>query len=441
MNRTAFIRSLFKFLSQQDYLWLKAILEQPEETSLSSDIDLFIKKENVQDVLNFIRRQEHIERFERTDKGKVVFLNLAFADGSRLKVDLLTQLVRKQWTFLSEAYLFENRIWKNGIATYTSDILLEHVLLFNFLNYSGLPPKYVFYFEKMPFLKKVHLLGFFNQKYGTGFTSIRQMASFNIKERDKMIGYLKRMEVNRWTGRINNGLDYLLQIARPTSYRFLKPISSKRHQPPKVITFSGVDGAGKTTLLNDLKKVLSEQRHEKVVVLRHRPSILPILSAWTHGKQAAEAKAATTLPRQGKNKNGLSSLLRFGYYFTDYLLGQFYVFIRYTLLGYTVIYDRYYFDFIIDGKRSNITLGERLPKWLYRFIFKPRLNIFLYADPLVIRQRKQELPIADIERMTGRYKNLFNDLAKRYSGQYLCIENTDRAASLHTILQHCSKAQ
>ena len=200
-----------------------------------------------------------------------------------------------------------------------------------------------------------------------------------------------------------------------------------------------MDGAGKTTLLNDLRQVLEQQAQQKVVVLRHRPSLLPILSAWTKGKQAAESEAAHKLPRQGNNRSQLSSLLRFGYYFADYLLGQGYVWARYTLPGYTVIYDRYYFDFIVDGKRTNLALGEALPKWLYRFVAKPGLNIFLYADPAVIRQRKQELPAADIQFMTGRYRALFGELAQRYRGQYLCLENNDRQLSLSTILKHYAK--
>lgn len=211
------------------------------------------------------------------------------------------------------------------------------------------------------------------------------------------------------------------------------------HTRGQVVTFSGVDGAGKTTLLNDLRTLLEEECNRKVVVLRHRPSLLPILSAWTKGKQAAEAQSMASLPRQGNNQSIVGSLLRFGYYFTDYLLGQCYVWGRYLLPGYTVIYDRYYFDFIVDGKRSNIALGERLPKWLYRFVAKPGLNVFLYADPAVIRQRKQEMPVDDIQQMTGRYRSLFGELASRFQGQYLCIENNDRQQSLTTIVKHYAK--
>ncbi|MBK6497177.1 MAG: hypothetical protein IPG00_03010 [Saprospiraceae bacterium] len=39
-----------------------------------------------------------------------------------------------------------------------------------------------------------------------------------------------------------------------------------------------------------------------MIVLRHRPSILPIISAWKHGKEKAEAISASKMPRTGNNK-------------------------------------------------------------------------------------------------------------------------------------------
>lgn len=427
-DRNNFITALFGFLQRREYLWLKATLDRPELTCGESDIDLFIKKNDLPDVLLFVSKQENIGQVEATDEGNAVFLRLHFADGSTLKVDLLTRLVRKQWTYLTDDYLFANRIWHNGIATYTPEVLLEHVLLFNFLNRAGLPQKYIAHFERMAASEQQRLLTFLNRKYGTGFLSFREMAAYLPTVRKKLTQNLASQPQNGLPGRLRQGMGYL-------RHRF----TNKKQRAPKIITFSGVDGAGKTTLLHDLKNELTTRFRQKVVVLRHRPSLLPILSAWTQGKQAAEARAATTLPRQGGNRSRFGSALRFSYYYTDYLLGQVFVWLRYTLPGCTVIYDRYYFDFIVDGRRSNISLGERLPKWLYRFVAKPGLNIFLYADPALILQRKQELPAADIEQMTGRYRVLFDELAGRHAGQYLCIENTDRKQSLHIILKHYLK--
>jgi thymidylate kinase len=422
-DRSIFIQALFCFLSEVEYLWLKALPAKPEDTPEQSDIDLLVKENEVPGLLFFICKQTAVTHCEATEKNSVTYLQLQFQDGSQLRLDLLTSLVRKQFNYLPNGYLFENRVWKNGVATYPSQVLLEHVLLFNFLNQAGLPAKYVQYFGAMPAHVQQQLISFANSKYGTGFISFQQMSVFSKKGRQQFVAYLKRQPENSFPARSERFFRYL------TSHFWNKKIRT-----PRVITFSGVDGAGKSTLLADLKSVLTEKLGKRVVTLRHRPSLLPILSAFNHGKQAAEARAAANLPRQGKNGSTVSSLLRFSYYYTDFLFGQVYIWLRYLLPGYTVIYDRYYFDFIVDGKRSNLSLGEELPKRLYRFLYKPDLNIFLYADADTIRQRKQELPRADIEQMTGRYLALFEELKTQGSSQYLCIENQDRQVSLDTIL-------
>ena len=176
-----------------------------------------------------------------------------------------------------------------------------------------------------------------------------------------------------------------------------------------------------------------------MVVLRHRPSILPIISAWRYGKKNAEQRSVNRLPRQGENKNTLSSYFRFGYYYFDYLLGQIYIWAKYLLRGYIVLYDRYYFDFIIDGKRSNIDIPSGVSKHLYWFVKKPELNFFLYADAETILKRKKELSPSVIEYLTNQYQQLFNEFSTKHKGVYLDIENINRQKTLHTIINHYVK--
>lgn len=424
-DRKTFIGDLFHFLADKDYLWLKAISDNPLKVPSHSDIDLFVKKENLEAVTAFASSHPKLANVKIKEEVSATFIHLLFQDGSILKLDLLTQLVRKQWVYLPEYYLLANRIWKNGVATYPPEVLFEHVLLFNFLNHSGLPKKYIGYFSSLPSGEMELLLSFINFKYETNFKNLDEMARFSPLVRRAFVRYLVKNEENTLYSRFNNGLDF-----------FINRIKTMKMGAGEVITFSGVDGAGKTTLLHDLRHSLSHRFGKQVVVLRHRPGLLPILSAWTKGKTEAEKQAATALPRQGTNQSKLSSIFRFAYYFSDYILGQLWVKLRYTLLGYTVIYDRYYFDFIIDGKRSNLNLGTVLPKWLYRFVAKPQLNVFLYASPDVIRKRKKELPAADIIDMTERYQALFAEFSQTKRGKYLCIENLDRDKTLRTILQH-----
>lgn len=201
----------------------------------------------------------------------------------------------------------------------------------------------------------------------------------------------------------------------------------------QIITFSGVDGAGKTTILREFTTLLEEKYNQKVVELRHRPSVLPILSAMKHGKKKAELKTLDVLPRTGTNESKISSFLRFSYYLTDYMLGQWVIYFRYTRKGYIVIYDRYYFDFINDPKRTNINLSKEFISKFYSVVFKPEINIFLFAPPEVILARKQEMDSKSIVELTKKYKDLFIYFEGKKKGIYCLIENIDKEATLKLI--------
>ncbi|NQX97370.1 MAG: hypothetical protein HRT73_05750 [Flavobacteriales bacterium] len=229
--------------------------------------------------------------------------------------------------------------------------------------------------------------------------------------------------------KIKNNINYAIDTVKDMIYR-----------KGMIITFSGVDGAGKTTIIEKVKNRLQSKYRKEVVLLRHRPGILPILSAIKHGKKEAEYIASVTLPRKGKNKNVLSSILRFSYYFTDYMVGQVYVYFKYVLRGKIVLYDRYYFDFINDAKRSNIQLNRSFLKALYRLVFKPKLNFFLYADAETILARKKEMIAPEIDQLTILYKRLFGQMSKEYKGShYTIIENKELDVTLDTIMKSYAK--
>ena len=195
------------------------------------------------------------------------------------------------------------------------------------------------------------------------------------------------------------------------------------------ISFSGVDGAGKTTILTLVKEALLARGH-KVVELRSRPSLLPILSAFKYGKVRAEQAASDRLPRQGGNTSKIGSYLRFGYYLSDYIVGQVYIYFKYTRRGYFIVYDRFYYDYIIDPKRANIVIHEAVVGFFLRFIKEPDLNVFLHAPAEIIIERKKELDSETIRFLTERYISLFSYLEVNSKATYLCIENIDLSDTL-----------
>lgn len=130
--------------------------------------------------------------------------------------------------------------------------------------------------------------------------------------------------------KINACLENALLHCLPNKLRYWKDmitdLSKKRGY---AVSFSGVDGAGKSTVLLNINNSLRNKYRQQTIVLRHRPSLLPILSSFRYGKEQAQERAKTSLPRKGQNKNSVSSLLRFSYYFLDYLIGQGFIYYKY----------------------------------------------------------------------------------------------------------------
>jgi len=206
----------------------------------------------------------------------------------------------------------------------------------------------------------------------------------------------------------------------------------------KIITFSGVDGAGKSTLIECVNKELKSNGY-RVIKKRSRPEILPILSSFKYGKRNAENRATIALPRLGGNRSRFTSFLRFAYYFLDYVIGQTFIRIKYRSNKDILIYDRYYFDYIIDPIRANIVLPKNFINFFYRFIDKPDLNIFLFAPSYEIFKRKNELDEKTINILTENYKKLFTNLDKNRNERYLIIENISLEKSSSVIIKHINE--
>jgi len=425
--REIFIADLFQSLESKKYAWLHACDAKIEGIGLSSDIDLLVENSVQKGVIEFCKSHVLLSRIHQAKKSFMTTVELYFVDGSFLSLDLITKLVRKNIVFMDANKVLENSILNSeGICVPSKEDDLSYLVLFYTLNFGSIPNKYKEYYFKLEGEIRIPFVKLLNEEYRMTALSLVQIFNELHLRYSVMRKVLLKMNMNRGFSFLKNTLNYLIDTAG--SFVLRKGI---------VVTFSGVDGAGKSTLINDLALRLRNDYRKKVVILRHRPSLLPILSACRYGKKEAEKRAAATLPHQGKNKGILSSLVRFLYYFSDYLLGQIYVNFRFVLRNYVVIYDRYYFDFINDSKRSNIVLSKNFVQTLYSFIYKPKQNFFLYAKPEVIRQRKKELSALEINELTGNYMQMFTRFTNKYeNSEYHCIENINRDKTLQKILNH-----
>ncbi|MBL0745841.1 phosphotransferase [Chryseolinea lacunae] len=413
-HRELLLMDVVDVLRDENYAVLKYDDTYPEHLSPFSDLDVCITREGYKKAEHFLANHALVRSRQVVTKSFMATEHLILHDGSMLSLDFIWELKRKALVMMDiDTLLRHAQVRWHGVKTPATLDDAQYVALFYSLNHAPVPARYqnirsVLQLASGP--THALLAHYVAEPSAASGANIRQ----HVKARPENKGICHGL----------HQLQYALDVVRAAILK--RGI---------VITFSGVDGAGKSTIIENVKHRVEKQLRRRVVVLRHRPSLLPILSVWTKGKAAAEKAAATGLPRQGNNRSTLSSMFRFAYYYTDYLIGQLYIHVRYVLRGYVVLYDRYYFDFINDGRRSNIHLPAFVARWGFTLILKPQLNFFLYANADLILQRKKELDKTTIENLTRSYLTLFQKLNDDGDDdRYVPIENVDMGATLNIIL-------
>ena len=418
--RPHFMLDLNEALEKIPHAYLKFDYNNLIEVPETSDLDIAINKTGTQKIVAFCEKSPLIRRFNYRKKSFMSIFEIHLINDSFLSVDLIHQFKRKDKTMLSiKELLSHRRNSKKGVVVPALKHDLAYAYAFYTLNDSAIPLRYHKHFSKG---KVQDALNYLNTTFGTTFISLERVFTEG-KEGKKALKTTLKSASN--SEKLKDNLNYIKDT-----------INNIVYNQGFMVTFSGVDGAGKSTIIKIVKDNIEKKYRKEVVILRHRPGILPILSAIKHGKVKAEKIAGKVLPRKGKNKSYLSSTLRFGYYYLDYLVGQVYVYVKYILRGKIVVYDRYYFDFINDAKRTNIQINRKVATALYCFVMKPKLNIFLYADAETILTRKKELNAADIYEMNKNYTSLFTALKlNSKKSRYTCIENNKLDNTIAAVLR------
>lgn len=414
-ERELVIMDTFDYLLPKSYGAVKFPNMMPEKISVNSDIDLLIESVDKKDLCKFYDEHPLVLNYRISNKSFMSSLQLFTTDGNILNIDLIYKLKRKHIELLSTKKILKNT-YTNSYGVKMLDVMdnARYIGMFYTLNGQSIPSRYQYYEE---------ILCDSNSKLDL---QVYPCYLYEKCDSKNLFEFLKSTPSNSYLKGFINKINYVLDSIRTVFF----------HQGT-VITFSGVDGAGKSTVIENLKLKVEKQLRKRVVVLRHRPSILPILSSFVKGKNRAEQDAANNLPRQGNNNSFISSLFRFCYYYIDYLFGQFMIYIKYVAKGYVVIYDRYYFDFISDSKRSNIILPKFLLKFGYNFIIKPKFNFFLYANTDVILSRKKELDEKTIEVLTNDYLAQFKELEIHSNkSKYISINNENLQTTINTVFDN-----
>ena len=184
----------------------------------------------------------------------------------------------------------------------------------------------------------------------------------------------------------------------------IKKLNRFLHTPGFTIAFLGTDGAGKTTIIEKLKPVLNSAVHNSLYYEHMRPNVMPNIAQLFGDKQDENP---VVNPHGKSSSGGIMSILRLAYYATDYIFGYWYkvypVLVKKSSIW---IFDRYYHDYIIDPKRTRVSLPSIVLKTVGVFIPKPDLVLCLGAKPEAIHSRKPELTLVEVEKHVLSLKSL-----------------------------------
>lgn len=191
---------------------------------------------------------------------------------------------------------------------------------------------------------------------------------------------------------------FLLEITRC--------ISRKR---PTMISVLGPDGVGKTTFLDLFIKEFSDlcvADVESLKVYHFRPNVLPNLKKLFGGKSYDESKEEFTNPHRGGRTSALSSFIRMGYYWLDYVVGYFLKVKLKCRHNGKVLFDRYISDFLVDPERARVYLPIGIRRCFIKFAPKADISYVLACDAETIYSRKKELTIKEINAILDNYNSI-----------------------------------
>lgn len=275
-------------------------------------------------------------------------------------------------------FLFMRRVIKN-------DLSLRHLEKLRFLinnNRKGVEQKFVDAFGKELADKVIHLIE-------TGDLSFFQN---NLKEYRQSLKKRSRKNTT-----VAYRIRYSFSQIRRAINRFLHPVGF-------TVVFLGPDGSGKSTIANLVLERVSGSFHGGWVQY-WRPHLLPAmgrLKVWN----PSEETTTNPQPHNHPKQNPFKSLIRFFYYLTDYVIGYPMKIYWQKVRKNIIIFDRYYYDYLVDLQRYQFNIPTWLPRLFLPLITNPDIVIYLDAEPEELIRRKAELPLPELQRQVKEFRRI-----------------------------------
>jgi thymidylate kinase len=162
-----------------------------------------------------------------------------------------------------------------------------------------------------------------------------------------------------------------------------------------LVAVLGPDGSGKDTVIHGMSNEI-RRGFRRMAFYHWRPKLI----------LARKSARRVTDPHADAPRGAVVSSLYLIGFFLDYWFG-YALRIRHLLTrGYLVVFDRYFYDVIVDPKRARFGGPAWFAQFLARLVPRPDITIVLDADEHVMYARKGELSVEELQRQRLAYRDL-----------------------------------
>ena len=391
-----------------EYVVLRNANELPYE-NFSNDIDILVDENHYEKFNENMERILYEHGFTRVEIASTyglecrTFYNLNYEFPITLKIDLFFNLDGGGLTYYTFEDLNKLKV-KNDNNIYVFDNKTEaFITALKVLSVGGK-------------LKDKYLNNLIENKLASNSVLIKKCPSKEIisiinetYEKKENISQIPRKKFIYETFIYNIKRNPFLTLKKLTVHyvKEIKRLLKKQY----FFVFVGPDGSGKTTLMtkliSDSKKYL-RSNSSRISTFHHRPHLFKNISdLFKKNVSIEELEDRIHNPHNGKQSSGMVSFIKTLYYSIDYRLGFILKILPLQHKNQFIIFDRYFFDFIVDQKRSAVKLNKFIVKLIYKVLIpKPNKVFFIKVDPTEAHNRKNELPINEIKSINDKYELL-----------------------------------
>jgi thymidylate kinase len=171
----------------------------------------------------------------------------------------------------------------------------------------------------------------------------------------------------------------------------------------RVIAIVGPDGAGKSTLTATLQEVMRSRHDLDVAVVNFRGRYADRMLRRDEQRRS-HSQALGADPRSTPRRGPASASAKALFLWLDVACSAFVWRRRRRQI---TLVERYIYDFIVDPERLGLARApRRLREGAVRLSLRPDVVVLCRAPAATLRSRKQELPLAEIERQYRVWKDL-----------------------------------